>query len=96
MVPNQSIDHKTLDSWREKGVQFQLVDVRDHHERLARHIGGIHIPLNEITRRSNEIETEIPVVLYCRKGVRSQLAIQRLAMIHPDLELYNLTGGIGP
>ncbi|MBK7345258.1 MAG: rhodanese-like domain-containing protein [Saprospiraceae bacterium] len=95
MMSGKSIDQDTLDDWKERAVSFQLVDVRRTDERRARHIGGIHIPLDEIVQRRSEIRHGIPVVVYCRKGIRSQLAIQRLMQIDPDLDLYNLTGGIG-
>ncbi|MCF8236926.1 MAG: rhodanese-like domain-containing protein [Saprospiraceae bacterium] len=95
MPPIGSIDQPTLTSWTEQAIAFQLVDVREEHERKRFHIGGIHIPLGEILKRVDELDPELPIVLYCRKGIRSQIAIQRLQNQFPDLNLLNLTGGIG-
>ena len=47
----------------------------------------------EITKHLSEIEKEKPVVIYCRAGVRSQIAIQRLQEKYPFKNLYNLVGG---
>lgn len=91
----RSIDQETLTSWKEQNKPFQLVDVREEEERKVHHIGGIHIPLAEILRRVEELDPRLPIVLYCRKGIRSQIAIQRLQNQFPELNLFNLTSGIG-
>lgn len=80
--------------WQQEGKEFQLIDVRRAEERILHNIGGTHIPLDEIIKRSSEIIEET-VVIYCRKGVRSQIAIQRLQEKLPDTAFYNLKGGIG-
>ena len=58
----------------------QLVDVRADHEWEAGHIAGAsHIPLDELAQRAGEIDTERPVVVYCRGGNRSSMATAALA-----------------
>lgn len=74
-------------------ADFQLIDTREPYEHEAFNIGGTLFPLAEITRHLNEIEKEKPVVIYCRAGVRSQIAIQRLQQKYPFKNLYNLVGG---
>jgi rhodanese-related sulfurtransferase len=57
----------------------QLVDVRVSHEWDAGHIAGAtHLPLEELAERSNELDTDRPVVLYCRGGTRSSMAAEAL------------------
>lgn len=73
---------------------LQLVDVREAFERSEFHIGGIHIPLSEIMEQSHLIETDKPVVIYCKKGIRSQIAIQRLEARFGLSNLLNLQGGM--
>jgi len=73
---------------------FQLIDVREAYEHQAFNIGGQLIPLNEITKHIQSIATDKLVILYCRKGIRSQVAIQRLQQKRPFTNLVNLTGGI--
>jgi rhodanese-related sulfurtransferase len=58
----------------------QLVDVRADHEWEAGRIpGATHLPLAELAERTEEIDKERPVVLYCRGGNRSTMATAALA-----------------
>jgi rhodanese-related sulfurtransferase len=72
---------------------LQLIDVRETYEHKEFKIGGELIPLNEITHHIDKIATDKPVILYCRKGIRSQIAIQRLQEKYPFTNLINLIGG---
>ena len=72
---------------------FALVDVREEWEHTAFNIGGKNIPLGELIQRKTEIDPNRPVVVYCEKGVRSVIAIQRLGQ-HGFTSLYNLKGGM--
>jgi len=75
-------------------ADIQLVDVREQDEHDAFNIGGELIPLNIITQQIDQIDREIPVIFYCRKGVRSHIAIQRLQQKYPFENLVNLAGGM--
>jgi rhodanese-related sulfurtransferase len=72
---------------------FQLIDTREPDEHAAYNIGGTLIPLGDITKQIHLIEKQKPVVLYCRMGIRSQIAIQRLQEKLPFKNLINLVGG---
>jgi len=72
---------------------FQLIDTRESYEHEDFNIGGILIPLGDITKYIHQVERQKPVVLYCRKGIRSQIAIQRLQEKFPFKNLLNLIGG---
>jgi len=72
---------------------IQLIDVREHEEYAEFNIGGELIPLGDITRQAGRISTDKPVVFYCRKGIRSAIAIQRLQERFPYTNLINLIGG---
>jgi adenylyltransferase/sulfurtransferase len=72
---------------------FQLIDVRQPEEHDEFNIGGKLIPLEEIVRHIEEISTNKPVIIYCRKGIRSQIAIQRLQEKFKFVNLINLIGG---
>ncbi len=53
-----------------KDVLF--LDVREPHEYLSGHIkGSMHIPINELQQRIQDIPTEKKIVTYCRSGNRS-------------------------
>ncbi len=77
----------------DSGEDFQLIDVREPHEHEEFNIGGRLIPLNEITQQIDKVATNKPVIIYCRKGIRSQVAIQRLQQKSPFTNLVNLIGG---
>jgi len=71
----------------------RLIDVREAYEHHAFNIGGELIPVGDILKHADLIEKEKPVVLYCRMGIRSQIAIQRLQQKFPFHNLINLQGG---
>jgi rhodanese-related sulfurtransferase len=71
----------------------QLVDVRADHEWEAGRIAGAkHVPLPELPQRTDEIEQDRPVVVYCRGGNRSSMAAAALA--DAGYEAVKLTEGI--
>lgn len=77
----------------ENEEEIQLLDVREDGERSLVNIGGIHIPLGEISRRFNELDKDIKTVVYCHHGVRSAQAAGFL--IQQDFSnVINLKGGI--
>lgn len=70
-----------------------FLDVREPYEHANYNLGGINIPLNEITQRYQEINTNKKIVVYCAAGVRSLKAIQQLQVLGFH-NLYNLQGGV--
>lgn len=72
---------------------FQLIDVREQDEHEEFNIGGTLVPLGEIVSYLDKIQKDKPVIIYCRKGIRSQFAIQKLQDKFPFTNLYNLIGG---
>jgi Rhodanese-related sulfurtransferase len=82
-----------LKQWLAEHKPFKLIDVREAWEHAAYNIGGTLIPLGEIITRKKEIDNELPVIVYCEKGIRSVIAIQRLEALGFD-KLYNLQGGM--
>jgi rhodanese-related sulfurtransferase len=58
----------------------QLIDVRaDHEWEVGRIAGARHLPLQELAARTEEIDKDRPVILYCRGGTRSTMATEALA-----------------
>jgi rhodanese-related sulfurtransferase len=82
-----------LKVWMEEHKVFTLLDVREQWEHEAYNIGGAHIPVGEIIARKNEIDKDSPIVVYCEKGIRSSIVIQRLEALGYS-NLINLTGGM--
>lgn len=70
-----------------------LIDVREEEEHEQFNIGGIHIPLGEIIQKAGQIPTNATVIIYCKRGIRSAIAIQKLEAKFGYRNLVNLQGG---
>ena len=68
----------TLETLKTQKASYNLLDVREDHERAAFHIGGQHIPLGQLADRYHELPTDKDLVIYCKSGVRSQKAVHLL------------------
>ncbi len=91
----KSIDVNTLKEWLANSPDnTHLVDVREVFERAIRHIGGIHIPLNDIIENSEDIPLKGNVIFYCSGGVRSAYAIEQLYKHSNYSNFYNLENGL--
>lgn len=89
----QQITLPSLQEWIDQGVDFELIDVREASEHQAFNIGGRLIPLGTIMQHTDTLPEGKPIVVYCKRGIRSQIAIQRWAQ-RVELDFYNLQGGI--
>ncbi len=89
----KNITYTEFQTWIAEGKKCQLIDVREADEHAAYNIGGVLIPLSKISRWQPEDAT-LPVVIYCKRGIRSQIAIQRLESRFPNVDFYNLENGI--
>ena len=89
----KQITTAVLKQWQAEGKDFLLVDVREEWERQQYHIDGLHIPMGQLISRQNELPKDKDVVLYCEKGIRSVIAIQRLEASGFN-NLVNLAGGM--
>lgn len=71
----------------------QIVDVREPYEWDAGHIeSAVHVPLSALMGGAGDFSTDIPVVVVCRSGNRSELAA--LMLKTRRLETFNLVGGM--
>ena len=73
---------------------FILLDVRNIQEVLFSKIqGSIHIPMNEIVDRMNELDPNKEIIIQCKSGKRSARVCEYL-MTQNFNNVKNLTGGI--
>ena len=87
------VDPGEVAAWLADGREVALIDVREAYEREAGHIGDSrHIELVELSERAGEIESERPVVFYCRVGTRSAMAAA--AFRTSGYEAYSMRGGL--
>ena len=70
-----------------------LVDVRSAEERALGNLGGMHIPLPELSNNFSFFDSGKPVVFYCASGKRSAEATRTILTRFPNVRVYSLTGG---
>jgi thiosulfate sulfurtransferase len=74
---------------------FQLIDTRDVEKFSECHLeGAIHIPQIDLPELSHLISKEIPVIIYCLYGVKSQAPYLYLTEKLKFRNIYILEGGI--
>ncbi|WP_247672572.1 HesA/MoeB/ThiF family protein [Aquimarina sp. MMG016] len=88
------IEEISVSELKENSGNYQILDVRNKTEFDQFNIGGIHIPLNEVSERISEIISEKPIVVCCQSGIRSKKAIEIISGLRNDLELINLKQGL--
>ncbi|MCB0322133.1 MAG: FAD-dependent oxidoreductase [Bdellovibrionales bacterium] len=69
-----------------------LLDVRSRQEldRLGRFRSAVHIPLDELRGRLDELPKDRPIHVFCQSGLRSYNAARILS--HHGFDVYNVTG----
>ena len=73
---------------------FVLVDVREPHEvEICKIEGSVLIPLGEVPKRMNELNSADEIVVHCRSGKRSADAVE-LLMKAGFRKIHNLQGGV--
>lgn len=93
-MPIKNIDAKTLKIWLENN-EAVVVDVRERGEHEAEKISGANlVPLATVSKNSLPECQNKKLVLHCRSGKRSSRACEKLLREDPNLEVYNLEGGI--
>ena len=70
-----------------------ILDVREPHEYQIANLGGYLIPLNDLPKRVNELDSSKEIVVLCASGVRSARAVNFLVDIG-FAKVKNLVGGI--
>jgi hydroxyacylglutathione hydrolase len=71
-----------------------VLDVRTAHERHDKRIAGsLHIPLNQLPRRLDDLPRHHKLVIHCASGYRSSIAASLLER-HGLTDLADLEGGI--
>jgi molybdopterin/thiamine biosynthesis adenylyltransferase/rhodanese-related sulfurtransferase/molybdopterin converting factor small subunit len=77
-----------------RGDQFVLLDVREPHEYQICNIPQAKlIPLGDLPKRVNELDSAVEIVAHCKSGVRSAKAVDFLRQAG-FRKVKNMTGGI--
>ncbi|GGM23635.1 hypothetical protein GCM10011351_06770 [Paraliobacillus quinghaiensis] len=87
ITPQEIIDR--IDS----GEALQIIDTRATKQYEAAHVdGAINIPLAKLREEAKGLDTNIPTVTYCNKGVTGNAA-QNVLINMGFKEVFNLSGG---
>ena len=78
---------------QDRGEKLFILDVREPHEYQICNLNGKLIPLGELPRRVNELDSSVEMVVHCRSGKRSADAIHFLQTAGFK-KLWNLKGGV--
>ena len=70
-----------------------IIDVREPHEYRIANLNGYLIPLNDLPKRVNELDSAKDIVVYCHTGRRSGRAVDFLREVG-FRRVKNLKGGI--
>lgn len=90
----KTIDAKTLKTWLDNN-EAVLVDVREPAEHAAENItGATLLPLGSVSKSALPTCAGKKLVIHCRKGGRGGSACAKLLAEDPNLDIYNLEGGI--
>jgi rhodanese-related sulfurtransferase len=87
------IQAEELKSRLDHGEKLFLLDVRDEYEYEISNIGGHLIPLPELPKRMNELNTKQEIVTLCKMGPRGLKAVELLQK-SGFRKVSNLRGGI--
>jgi molybdopterin/thiamine biosynthesis adenylyltransferase/rhodanese-related sulfurtransferase len=87
------ITPRDLKTRLDRGDDLYILDVREPHEFQICNIGGHLIPLGDLSRRVNELDSSREIVAHCRSGKRSAEAVDFLRSAG-FRKIWNLKGGI--
>jgi molybdopterin/thiamine biosynthesis adenylyltransferase/rhodanese-related sulfurtransferase len=87
------ITPRELKARLDRGDNLFILDVREPHEYQICNIGGYLIPLGDLSKRVNELDSSREIVTHCRSGKRSAEASEFLRQAG-FRKVLNLKGGI--
>jgi sulfur-carrier protein adenylyltransferase/sulfurtransferase len=77
----------------DRGDDLFVLDVREPHEFQICNLNGYLLPLGDLPRRANELDSSREIVAHCRSGKRSAEAVEFLRKAG-FRKVWNLKGGI--
>ncbi len=90
----QEISPQELKERLDRSLAPTLLDVREDWEtKLARLENALHIPIDEIETRADELDPDDEIVVYCHQGVRSAAVAEYLRQ-RGFKNVKNLAGGL--
>ena len=94
LFPREQVTPLALKEALDKDQEIIILDVREAHERQICGIEhSLAIPLEDILARKDEIDDSTSIVVICKRGEQSQVAVDLLKSIG-FTKTYNLAGGL--
>ncbi|MES2201882.1 MAG: rhodanese-like domain-containing protein [candidate division FCPU426 bacterium] len=94
VAPDDNLSSAAVQDAMTKQKNLQLIDVRTHAEFASGYLAGAkNIPIQELSGHLSEIDKQKPVIVYCRSGHRSGLAL-KILHDHGIPQAKHLQGGI--
>lgn len=82
----------SANDFKEHLSALSLLDIRTPRERVDFDLGGIHIPLDDLLTRIQELNPTILYTVICYNGTQSQIACRLLTA--KGYLAQNVTGGL--
>lgn len=90
---SESLSVQELHQLRQLQADFILLDVREPLEYNICNLGGLLIPLSQLSNKVHELDKSKLIIVHCKSGGRSQRALKILREAGCS-SVKNLTGGI--
>lgn len=75
--------------------EIQLIDTRDEDKFLECHLSGaLNVPQINLPTRIHEVRRDVPVIIYCLYGMKSQSPYLFLTEKHKYKNIWILEGGL--
>ena len=93
--PIETITAIDLKRRLDNGERVQFIDIREPHERaIVKFPGAVVMPLGQLARRMDELDSAVDAVFLCKIGQRSILGIRALREAGYKGRLLNLQDGL--
>lgn len=89
----QELSASEMLAWIREGKTFRLVDVRTKEESSTLPFGGYSAPFSTLGQFEQRLDPNIPVVIYCKAGVRSMKGLAMLKQRFPEVPFFSLANG---
>lgn len=91
---DSEVKELSFQEYSNQASEYNLLDVRTQDERNVYSIESVHIPLLELSNRYHEIPGDKNLLVFCKSGLRSKMAIKILKKKGFEKELVNLKFGL--
>lgn len=93
-MPVLFINASELHEWMQSDKSLQLIDVREKFEFELDNIGGINVPMCEVSEKRSSAISGGKKVIVCRSGKRAEAVANMLEKEFNVEEMYVLKGGL--